>query len=73
MYNFDEVPLHLSNMFGCKMNRSRDSNQNVVVWLSSTVDTTKRFGTIIPTVRADGYQDDGKNPVPPVLIFKGNL
>ncbi len=72
IYNFDEVPWCLGSLFGHVMNHTKGSNQNIVRWLESTVNTTKRFATFIPIVRADGYADRGGcNQIPPFAILKG--
>ena len=56
LYNLDEVPFQLEHIFK-KMNHSEGNSQNLVQWLSCTIDVTKRFATLIPLTRADGYPD----------------
>lgn len=71
IFNTDEVPLVPLPL----SKKQVVPNEAVVVQLrtaDTTVDASKRFATLLPFLRADGYRSVVKaNCVPPVLILKG--
>jgi hypothetical protein len=72
IYNTDETPLHFASWMK-KMNKSKKAQENSVFGVRFTRDLTKRFATVVLTLRADNYEDEQgyMYGVPPCLIFHG--
>ena len=71
----DETPMALTNLaftFNCTKDYEGDGTTGV----RFTIDETKRFATLVLTIRADAYcySDNGYSPrdMVPLIIFRGN-
>jgi hypothetical protein len=64
--------LDLGKLFNTQV-RSKASNQVPMMFVPATMDCTKRFCSLIVTVRADAWEGPYENPLPICIIWKGNL
>jgi hypothetical protein len=76
LFNFDETPLHIGLADWLKSMNSTKNGSGELSGVKFTVDITKRWASVVLTVRADGYADlvNGAKtkPIKPLLLFKGS-